>query len=169
MALARHDADTARSEALAARMAEAGSVVPLFVNAKLLVEEGNDAEALTVLEKATAGLEKPNAAPLPQVRSLTGDVLVRLDRAAEAETFFLDELRDFPHNLNARVSLATLYQKTGQTDEAAKAAADLVRITPSPEAYTMAAKLWTSFGDRKQAAAMRADARNRFTSRRAAH
>jgi predicted Zn-dependent protease len=104
------------------------------------------------------------------VRSLTGDVLVRLDRVAEAETFFLDELRDFPHNLNARVSLATLYQKAGQTDEAAKAASDLVRITPSPEAYAMAAKLFTSFGDRKQVAALRADARKRFPAgRRTAH
>jgi tetratricopeptide (TPR) repeat protein len=169
VALARHDADTARSEALAAREAEADSVVPLFVNARLLVDEGNDEEALTVLEKATAGLEKSNAQPLPQVRALAGDVLVRLDRGAEAETFFLDELRDFPHNLNARASLATLYQSMGQTDEAAKAASDLVRITPSPEAYAMAVKLWTSFGDRKQAAALRADARKLFAARRNAH
>jgi tetratricopeptide (TPR) repeat protein len=169
VALARNDADTARSEALLARKAEAESVVPLFVNARLLVDEGNDAEALKVLEKATAGLEKSKAQLLPEVRSLTGDVLVRLDRAAEAEAFFLDELRDFPHNLDARVSLATLYQNTGQTDEAARAASDLVRITPSPEAYAMAAKLWTSFGDRKQAAALRADARKRFATRRTAH
>ena len=45
----------------------------------------------------------------------------------------------------------------------------LVRITPSPEAYAAAVKLWTSFGDRKQAASVRADARKLFPSRRNAH
>jgi tetratricopeptide (TPR) repeat protein len=166
VALARYDTDTARSEALAARMADPDSVVPLFVDARLLADEGNDADALGLLEKANAGVEKSRSAALPQLRSMTGDVLVRLDRAAEAETFFVDELRDFPHSLNARVSLATLYQSMGQTDEAARAASDLVRITPSPESYAMAAKLWTAFGDRRQAAAMRTDARKLFSSRR---
>jgi len=62
--------------------------------------------------------------------------------AGKPETFLLDELRDFPHNLNARAKLATLYhQSMGQTDDAARVAADLVRITPSPEAYKLAARL----------------------------
>jgi arylsulfatase A-like enzyme len=166
VALARYDADTARSEALEVRKAEAGSVVPLFVNARILVDEGSDADALALLDKANAAVEQSKAAPLPNLKSLTGDVLVRSDRASEAETFFVDELRAFPHNLNARASLAMLYQSTGQTDEAARVAADLVRITPSPEAYAIAAKLWTSFGDRKQAAQMRANARRLFPSHR---
>jgi len=169
VALARHDADTARSEALEARQADAGSVLPLYVNARLLVDEGNDADALPILEKANAGAAQSKSAPLQGLKSLTGEVLVRSDRGGEAEMFFVDELRDFPHNLGARAALATLYQSMGQTDEAAGAAADLVRITPSPEAYSMAAKLWTAFGDRRQAAKMRADARQLFTSRRTAH
>jgi len=106
---------------------------------------------------------------LLNLKLLTGEVLVRSDRAAEAEPFFIGELRDFPHNLAARAALATLYQMSGQTDEAAMTAADLIRITPSPEAYALAAKLWTSFGDRKQAAAVRADARKLFSAHRAAH
>jgi arylsulfatase A-like enzyme/Tfp pilus assembly protein PilF len=169
VALARYDTDTARSEALDARKADSASVVPLFVNARILVDEGNDTEALAVLEKANAGLEQSKAAPLPQLKALTGEVLVRSDRAAEAEMYFVDELRDFPHNLAARASLAMLYQSMGQTDDAARVAADLVRITPSPEAYATAAKLWTSFGDPKQAAATRADARKLFAVRRTAH
>jgi hypothetical protein len=66
------------------------------------------------------------------------------------------------------VALANLYQSMGQTEEAARTAADLVRITPSPEAYSLAAKLWTAFGDKKQAAAVRADARRLFSTRRTA-
>jgi choline-sulfatase len=169
VALARYDTDTARSEALEARQADAGSIVPLFVDARILVDEGNDPEALAALEKANAGVDQSKAAPLQHLRSLTGDVLVRADRAPEAERFFVDELRAFPHNLSARASLAMLYRSQGQADEAARVAADLVRITPSPEAYAMAAKLWTSFGDRKQAAALRADARKLFAARRNAH
>ena len=57
-------------------------------------------------------------------------------RGAEAETFFVDELRDFPHNLTARASLAALYQSMGRTDEASRMAADLVRITGATVAST---------------------------------
>jgi arylsulfatase A-like enzyme len=168
VALARHDADTARNEALEARQADPASVLPLFVNARMLVEEGDDAEALATLEKANAAADKGKAAPLQDLKALTGDVLVRSDRAAEAEMFYLDELRDFPHNLQARESLAALYKSMGQTDDAARVTSDLVRITPSPAAYDLAAKLWTSLGDRKQAAQMLADARRLFAPRRAA-
>jgi tetratricopeptide (TPR) repeat protein len=167
VALARYDADTARSEAMEVQAAEPASLLPVFVEARLLVDEGNDAGALAVLEKAAADVEKAQARPLRDLQLLTGEILVRSDRAAEAEVFFLQELRDFPHNINASTALATLYQSMGQTDEAARVAADLVRITPSPEAYTAAAKLWTSFGDRTQAAAVRADARKLFTHRNA--
>jgi choline-sulfatase len=168
VALARHDADTAQSEAMGARQSDPASVLPLFVNARVLIEEGNDAEALATLEKANTADARGKAAPVPDLKALTGDVLVRSDRKAEAEMFYLDELRDFPHNLRARESLATLYQSMGQPDNAARVTADLVRITPSPEAYAIAAKLWTSLGDRKQAAQMRADARRLFPSRRSA-
>ena len=169
VALARSDADTARSEAKAAVQLDPATPLPAYVDARLLVDDGNDADALTVLEKADAASQSTPATPLPNLKLLTGEVLMRSDRAAEAEPFFVAELRDFPHNLNARAALATLYQMSGQTDEAAMTAADLTRITPSPEAYSLAAKLWTSFGDKKQAAAVRSDARKLFSSRRAAH
>ena len=132
----------------------------------MAIEEGNDAEALATLDKANTAAAKGKAAPLQDLKALTGDVLVRSDRLAEAEMFYLDELKDFPHNLHARESLAALYKSMGQTDDAARVTSDLVRITPSPAAYDIAAKLWTSLGDRKQAAQMRADARRLFSPRR---
>jgi len=168
VALARKDADTAHSEARDAQQADPARALPAYVDARLLVDDGNDADALAILEKVDATSDKTPATPLMNLKLLTGEVLVRSDRAAEAEPFFVGELRDFPHNLNARAALATLYQMSGQTDEAAMTVADLVRITPSPEAYALAAKLWTSFGDRKQAAAVRAEARTLFSGRRPA-
>ncbi|HUK34605.1 MAG TPA: tetratricopeptide repeat protein, partial [Vicinamibacterales bacterium] len=168
-ALAADDGDTARAEAQAARQADPKSVLPLFVDAQLHVADGEIAEALPMLEKANAAVADSQSAPLQNLKYLTADVLVKSDRGAEAETFLLDELRDFPHNLTARVALATLYQSMGQMDDAARVAGDLVRITPSPEAYSMAAKLWTSLGDRKRATAVRADAKRLFPVGRSAH
>jgi choline-sulfatase len=169
VALAQDDRDTARSEALAARQSDRNSVLPLFVDAQLHTGDGDVAEALKILEKANATAAATQSPPVQNLKFLTADVLMKSDRGAEAETFLLDELRDFPHNLSARMALATLYQSMGQTDDAARVAGDLVRITPSPEAYSLAAKLWMSFGDKKQAAAVRADARRLFPARRPAH
>jgi arylsulfatase A-like enzyme len=167
IALAQDDRDTARSEALAARKADPSSALPLFVDAQLLANDGDVEKALPILEKANAAAAQ--SAPLLNLKYLTADVLTKSDRSSEAETFLLDELRDFPHNLNARAALATLYQSMGQTEDAARVAADLVRITPSPEAYSVSAKLWTSLGDKKQAAVVRADAKRLFPVRRTAH
>jgi tetratricopeptide (TPR) repeat protein len=169
VALAQDDRDTARSEALEARQADRNSVLPLVVDAQLHAADGEAAEALPILEKANAAVAGGQTAPVLNLKYLTADVLMQSDRGSEAETCLLDELRDFPHNLNARSALATLYQSMGQTEDAARVAADLVRITPSPEAYSTAAKLWTSFGDKKQAAAVRADAKRLFPVRRNAH
>ena len=170
VALAQYDADTARSEALLVRQAEPTSVLPLFVDARRLIdEEGDIAAALPILEKANAEAANAQSTQIQDLKYLTGDVLVKTDRAAEAETYFVDELRDFPHNITARAALAALYQSMDQKDDAARVAGDLVRITPSPEAYATAAKLWMSLGDRKQAAAVRADARKLFAARRNAH
>jgi hypothetical protein len=35
----------------------------------------------------------------------------------------------------------------------------MIRITPTPDSYALAARLYTMFGDRQQAEAVRADAR----------
>ena len=55
-----------------------------------------------------------------------------------------------------------LYQATGRPDEAAAAVGDMTRVTPTPESYALAARLWTMFGNRQQADAVRAEARRAF-------
>jgi choline-sulfatase len=169
VALARRDADRARLEATAALEADPSTVLPLYVDARLLYEQGNFPDALALLEKANAANRKKQGAPLPGLNYLTAETLIKTERPAEAEAHLLDELNDFPHDLNARAALATLYQSSGEGDKAAEAVADLVRITPSPSSYAMAAKLWASLGDRKQSAAARADARRLFSNRHSAH
>ena len=65
-------------------------------------------------------------------------------------------------NARARGGLAMLYQAGGKPDAAARAIADMLKSTPTPEAYALAARLWTMFGDRKQAEVVRAEGRRNF-------
>src|SRR6185295_20027075 len=103
--------------------------------------------------------QKSEGARMSALHYYTGDTLGRLERYPEAEKEFVAELRDFPQNIRARAGLAMLYQATGRTDEAARAIGDMTRVTPTPESYALAARLWTMFGNRQQADAVRAEAR----------
>jgi choline-sulfatase len=169
IALTRHDADAAREHAQASRKADSSSVLPLYVDARLLYEEGNVADALMRLEKAVAALKKDQSSPPAGLHYLTAEALIWDDRPAEAEAHLLEELREFPHDLDARAALAGLYHSGGEQERAVEVVADLVRITPTPDAFAMAAKLWGSFGDQKQAAEARADGRRLSAARRNAH
>jgi hypothetical protein len=55
-----------------------------------------------------------------------------------------------------------LYQATGRADLAARVISDMIRITPTPDAYALAARLWSMFGNPQQANAVRAEARRAF-------
>ena len=66
----------------------------------------------------------------------------------------------------ARAGLAMLYQATGRADTAEQAIRDMVRITPTQETYALAARLFTMFGRRQDADAVRADARRAFGASR---
>ncbi|OLD20384.1 MAG: hypothetical protein AUJ01_04240 [Acidobacteria bacterium 13_1_40CM_3_65_5] len=162
IALARHDADGARSEADLARQADPKLPLPAYVDARLLYDQGKFADALPLFEEAVAEQQKLGGSRLGELHYFTGDTLGRLERYPEAEKEFLAELRDFPQNIRARAGLAMLYQATGRPDEAAQAIDDMKRVTPTPESYALAARVWTMFGNRQQADAVRAEARRTF-------
>jgi tetratricopeptide (TPR) repeat protein len=162
VALAKHDADEARSQAELAHKADPSMPAAAYVDGRLLYDEGSYAEATPFFEEASAALRPARAVQIPELRYFTGDTLRRLDRYAESEYQLIEELRSVPHNVRARSSLALLYQATGRIDEAADVAADLVRVTPSPEAYSAAVRLWTMLGNRKLADSTRAESARLF-------
>ncbi len=162
IALARHDAEDARREAQLAHEADPKLPLPALVEARLLYDQGKYADALRPFEEALADQRKAGSAPLADLHYLAGDTYGRLERYADAEAQFAAELRDFPQNIRARGGLAMLYQATGRADAAARVIDDMVRITPTPEAFALAARLWTMFGNRQQADAIRAEARRAF-------
>jgi arylsulfatase A-like enzyme/thioredoxin-like negative regulator of GroEL len=162
IALSRHDADTARREAELAREADRTLPLPAYIEGRLLHEQGRYDEALPLFLGAVAEQQKSHGTRLSDLHYYTADTLGRLERFEEAEAQFKIELDAFPQNTRARAGLAMLYQATGRSEAAGQALADMLRITPVPEAYTLAARVWTMLGNRQQADAVRAEARRAF-------
>ena len=162
IALQARDADAARQEAALAH--EADPTVPMgpYVDGRLLYDQGKFEEALPLFARAEADLKKNGGLQLPDLHYYAGDSLGRLERYPEAEREFLEELRFFPQNTRARAGLAMLYAATDRADAAARVIGDMMRVTPTPESYALAARLWTMFGNKKQADAVRAEARRTF-------
>jgi arylsulfatase A-like enzyme/Tfp pilus assembly protein PilF len=159
IALARHDVEAAREEARLAREADPTLPLPIYIDARLLYDQGQYADALPLFAQAIAELKKSGSPPIAELHFYAGDTLGRLERYAEAEPEFIEELKYFPQNTRARGGLAMLYQANGQPDSAVRVLGDMTRITPTPESYALAARLYTMFGNRKQAAAVRTEAR----------
>jgi arylsulfatase A-like enzyme/Flp pilus assembly protein TadD len=167
VAIARRNPAAARAQAALALEAEPGRPLPTFVNARLLQEQRRHEAALPLFEQAIAELGTAHGRPIADLHFHAGETFARLGRLSEAEYHYLEELRAFPGQARARAELAGIYHATGRTDEAAQALADLLRLTPTPDAFGLAARAWTSFGNQRQAAAVRAEARRAFGPSRA--
>jgi arylsulfatase A-like enzyme/Tfp pilus assembly protein PilF len=159
IALIRHDIDTARQEADLAQQENPDLPMPAYVEGRLLYDQGRFADALLYFEEAIATAKKNPAVRLAELHLFAGETLMRLDRVSEAETELLEEIRNFPMSTRARAELTTLYHRAGRVQETEQAIGDLIRFVSTPDAYAIAARLWTSFGNRSQADAVRAEAR----------
>jgi len=133
IALARRDTDAARAEAALAREADETLPLPLYIEGRLLYDQGKFEQALPLFTQAIAELKKSGTLQITELHFYTADTLGRLERYPEAEAEFAAELKYFPHNIRARGGLAMLYQATGNPDAAAKTLADMLRATPTPE------------------------------------
>lgn len=159
IALASHDTDEAAAAAGRAQQAEPKWPVQATVNARIAHDRGEHGEALPLFEQALAALNKAGGPDIPELHFYAAETFARLERTAEAEAEYLEELRVFPQNARAHAGLAALYQATGRTDEAADVVREMTRVTPTPEAYTLAARLWKSLGKPRLADAVRLEAR----------
>ena len=162
IALAKRDTEAARAEAALAREADPTLPLPLYIEGRLLYDQGKYDDALTLFNQAIAELKKSGALQITELHFYAADTLGRLERYAEAEAEFAAELKYFPHNTRARGGLAMLYQASGNPDAAAKTVADMLRVTPTPESYALAARLYAMFGDHRRAEEVRAEGRRAF-------
>jgi tetratricopeptide (TPR) repeat protein len=162
IALAQKDADTARAEAGRAEEADPTMPVAAYVEGRILYDQGKYGDAIPHFEQAIASLRNPGSRPVPELYYYAGDTLGRLERYHDAEVAFDEELRLFPLNTRARAGLAMLYQATDRPDQAERAVRDMIRMTPTPDTYALASRLFTMFGHRQEADAIRAEARRTF-------
>jgi tetratricopeptide (TPR) repeat protein len=162
IALARGDAEAARAEAELVRQADPRVPMLAYVDARLLYDRGHYDDALPLFEQAIADLKKSGGLPMADLHYYMADALEQLERHQEAETEFQEELRQFPGDTRARGGLAALYHATGRPDLADQVLSEMIGTRKDPESYSLAARLWQSFGNNRQAAAIRADARKAF-------
>jgi choline-sulfatase len=150
IALARHDRAAALREAQLAQQSDPTLPMPLFVEGLLLYNDGKYAEALGPFLQARETL-RGRAVQINELSYYIGDSLAHLDRYQEAEPYFLEEIRIFPHNTRARAGLAMLYRAMGRDDDSERAIDGLLRVSPTPEGRALAAHLWTMFGEPEKA------------------
>jgi arylsulfatase A-like enzyme len=86
-------------------------------------------------------------------------------RYAASEQAFIDTLKHFPQHTEAYAGLAALHQAGGRMEAAGQTLDQMLRAAPTPEAYGVATRLWTAFGNKKQADSVRAEARREFSPR----
>jgi tetratricopeptide (TPR) repeat protein len=161
--LARGQEERALEHAAAAEEHDPEIPMTSYVAGRLDHAQGEYEQALTSFEAAAGALDE-NARVLEGVHWYLGDTLARLDREANAEKAFREELRAFPRQIRAYSSLVMLYHATGRPDAVKETLDALVVAAPTPEGYDAAARLWVTVGDPAHAAALRTDARTRFVA-----
>ena len=95
-------------------------------------------------------------------RLALGETLIHLEMPADAEDQLKEEIRLFPLDPRAYVTLATLLHSLDRDDDAEKVLGDLVEALPTPEGSSAAARAWTAIGNKERADAIRAEARTKF-------
>ena len=161
IALARNDPDAAIMHAKAAQEADPALPVELFVRGRLLYNDAKYEEAAAAFQEA-ATMARAQKRNIPDLHLYLGESLAHLDRYADAEAQYREELKAFPRSVDVYSRLAMLYAATKRQEAVEDVLNELVAATPTPESYAAAARLWMIVGDPSRAEALRADARARF-------
>jgi tetratricopeptide (TPR) repeat protein len=156
VALAKKDPGTARAEAKLAEAADPTMPLTEMVEGLISYEAADFARAAPHFD---AALRKASGRTfdVPDLHFYLGDSYARLERYAEAEPLLKKEIELFPSNVRARAGLAMLYRVQDRNAESAEAIAEMLRVSPTPESYATAEKLWAMFGEPQRAAAVKAE------------
>ena len=93
---------------------------------------------------------------------LRGDVLARLDRAADAEREFQEEIRLHPMQTDAWTGLALVYASSNRMADAKRIVAEMVARVGTADAYARAFRALTYFHDRAAAESLRREGLRKF-------
>jgi arylsulfatase A-like enzyme/Tfp pilus assembly protein PilF len=146
IALARGNEPAALEEARLAAQADPTLAFPLYVQGVSLARTGKYDQALPLFERTIGNLAAHHF-EMQDVHLATADALAHLGRNGEAEVEFREEMMKFPQNPRARIGLAMLYRAEGRVREANDVLADMVRTSPTPDTYAMAARTLQILGE----------------------
>jgi tetratricopeptide (TPR) repeat protein len=127
-------------------------VPAMIMLARILTEERKFDEALAMIERATASQGEH---PVATIASTRGDILARMGRNAEAEAAFRDEIARFPRTTEAYTKLALLLASQHRFDEIAPTLEAMVKASPIPATYFLAAREMKDLGNESAARAFR--------------
>ena len=148
VAEARHDLPRAEQEARLALP----RVPAMIILAKILVEENKLDEALATIDRAAAS---QGGHPVPTIASTRGDILARMGRNPEAEAAFRDEIQHFPATTEAYTKLALLLASEHRFAEIEPTLESMVKASPIPATYFLAAREMKDLGNDAGARAFR--------------
>jgi tetratricopeptide (TPR) repeat protein len=140
IALAKRD--RARARAYASSAANISPDFPLrdYVEGRIAYDAGRHGDAWSFFARAIDA-SRSQTLQIRGLRLYAGDTLAHLERFAEAEQQFREEIRLFPDSTFAYLSLANLYQLFGRVDEAEQVLEAMLRTAPSDDAHAAARKL----------------------------
>ena len=161
IAIDRRDVAAAERSAQARFDLDGSRALRQFVRGRELLDGGHYEEAHAALLEAARGNGEADSV-LPGLHLALGETFLHLEQPADAEGEFREEVRLFPLDPRAYVSLALLYHSTDREDDAAQVLDQLLEALPTPEGSSAAVRAWTAIGNRERADAVRADARERF-------
>ena len=161
IAIDRRDVAAAEKSAQARFDLDGSRALRQFVRGRELLGGGHYEEAHAALLEATRADDEGGVA-LPGLHLALGDTLAHLEQPADAEAQLKEEIRLFPQDSRAYVSLAVLLHSLDRHDDAAQVIDALLEALPTPEGSSAAARAWTLVGERERADAVRAEARARF-------
>jgi len=163
IAIDRRDVAAAERSAQARFDLDGSRALRQFVRGRELLDGGHYEEAqAALLEASRWDGGEGGGGTLPGLHLALGEALVHLEQPADAEAQLKEEVRLFPLDPRAYVTLALLYHSLDRGDDAAQVLEDLIEALPTPEGSSAAARAWTAMGNKERADAIRAEARTRF-------
>jgi choline-sulfatase len=148
VAEARSDLPLAEREArLTASPEDRPNVAALVILARILASQQKLDEALAVANRAIARADEEGAHPVATVFSTRGDILARMGRTDGAEADFRKEIERFPDSTEAYVRLALLFASEHRFSEIGPALEAMVKASPKPATYFLAAREMKDLGN----------------------
>jgi len=147
IAEARSDWPAAEREAR-----QAAGVPGLVMLARMLAQQQKLDEALATINRAAA---EQGTHPVPTLASTRGDILARMGRNRDAESSFREEMQRFPATTDAYVKLALLLASEHRFTEIEPTLESMVKASPKPATYFLAAREMKDLGNDAGARAFR--------------